>query len=282
MSSNQIQYTPSALGTAKISFLAMLPFAIPLILFFSNMYPILMYFEYAGMFIIFGVPIVLLAIHFSIEVTIRFQKLTGHRKFPWFTLVATLGLIAFFFIGEFIKPLVQLNPSFCRCWQDVEWTTGTKNYVSLSLVGTGNKSSYRFEGGGFTWGKNASSSTSRRTQYGSVQVLRLQPTRFGEYYQEAKDMMVVTPDVLRKKLSYSDMQEDELESIVASVWEVMKQIDAGQPLTSNLGHVSKITARPDNNIEHVCGGWLLIIVLVGVYQIVGQKTIREPVRHPAE
>ena len=276
MTTDNVQYTPPARKTAWYSFLAMLPFAVPLILFFTNLNTILMSLEYAGMVIIFGIPIVLLGIHFSIELTIRVKKLKGYRKFPWFTLVAMLGLAAFFFVGEVVKPLVMLNPSFGRCLQNVEWTSKSNRYFVLCLIGSGNKTNYQFDAAYMNWGE--SPYTPERRFSGSISVMRFRPTRFGVYYQDEKDMPVATPEILRKRISTSGLTGDELDSMTTSIWEVMQQVSDGVPVTSTNGHVTSLSVEPHENLQHVFGGWLLIIVLFVVYQFVGQWTLRQPMQ----
>src|SRR5262245_37834709 len=95
---------------AGISMLAVLPCLLLKLIFLSNVQGWLSALAYGLIVWIVPAGIIALCAFLGVESNLRRKHLSGFRRFPWFTLLAAIGLFTFPFVGEWAKPIVMQNP----------------------------------------------------------------------------------------------------------------------------------------------------------------------------
>lgn len=258
----------SRLWAAGISILAVLPLLILKLTFLADVQGWSVALGYGLIFLVMPAFIFGLLVFLAIESYLRTKYLAGLQRFPWFTPIVATALLAFFYVGEWAKPVVMRNPQWCRVNQAIEWTTPNDGFFVLVLVGRGNVAHHEFSSAYLNWSGD---------EPAGISDIDFNPIRFG--WWEGYDHVFVnaTPDELRKRLTSSGLSDDQLDSLTPAIWDVLRQANDGESVTSSTAKVDPVWDAPFGDEHVILGGVAWMVILLLLFQAIGQLTLTKPI-----
>ena len=193
------------------------------------------------------------------EARFRGKHLAGAQQLTWFTPIVAIGLLTFFFVGEWAKPIVMRNPQWCRVYQGIEWTVSDDESFALMLWGRGNAAEHEFRSAYLNWSGD---------EPAGISSIELRPIRFKS--------VDATLDKLRKRLAESGLPGERLDSLAPAIWDVLQQANDGKPISASAATVDPVQDQPRGDEHVVLGGVIWMLALVSAFLIVGQLTLVKP------
>ncbi len=207
------------------------------------------------------------AAYLFLELLVRLFSLRKHIC-PWFTIAGGGFLVLFVYSGYFVTPLVLLNHNWCRVDQAILWDVQndasglTRNFqYILMLNGRGNEKNYRMTGGDLNWTGDAAKAGMNRIDF--------KDNTFGYFYE----LEPLTFEHFSLRIESTPLSAETKEMLKKEIWSVLQQAKAGKTIAAEHGSIESVWASPRNYAELKIGGALWILLLVIIFQAIGQLTL---------
>lgn len=234
-----------------------------------------------GLFLIlFPAVFVGWAILLGLEIWKRRRLPVGRFRVPAFSLCGLCFILTFFHIGVWLRPIVLSVPQWCRVNQKVEWGTqkpnkkygGTHRYI-LMLVGRGNETHHSFTSAYLNWTGD---------EPAGIPNISLTDMTFGHW--EGYDLVTYPASLqaLRERIQNSDLTNERVDEISSEIWLIAQQVRRNQPVSAPDGQVDPIWAAPFGDEDAILGGIIWILLLLGLYQMIGILTLPRSKKDRAE
>ena len=270
---NRVQYHPSALKAAWISFACVSPIIIPILIIIRDVDGwgyLLSHFSISEMMIAL---LAVWLVYFFVELIVRANTVPGYCKVPWFSVFVGLGFVSIFSAADWAKPIVAWNPHWSRVHQDVTWKIAGNREFKLTINGPGNTRSHQFTSATLVWKGNADW---LGIGSGQLDAIDFHPMRFGTIKDYTTTFAQASASSLRQHIRGSGLTTEELDELNPMIWEVLQQVEQQAPITSTRGIVGPLLVSPRQYENIYVGAWIWVIGLIVLFQFVGQWTLRQP------
>jgi hypothetical protein len=226
---------------------------------------------YGLFFILFPAVFAGWIVLFVVELVKRRHLPAGRYRLPAFSLCGICFLLMFFHVGVWLRPVVLSVPSWCRVNQKIEWSTqkpnekyGGKNSYILMLVGRGNEAHHSFTSAYLNWTGD---------QPAGLPNISFTDRTFGHW--EGYDLITYPASLqaLRDRLRSSELPQERVDAISSEIWQIIQQVGSNKRPSVSDGQVDPIWTGPFGDEDVVLGGITWMLLLLGVFQVIGILTL---------
>jgi hypothetical protein len=212
-----------------------------------------------------------------IEKRLRKKNNIQFQKWPWFSCIGLTALICFFEGSYFVRPMVMNNPEWCRVSQTARWETtkfsneynSNKEFV-LVYGGRENNENHTFKWAYLNW------TGDEPAGFRDIDFSPLSYTS-GDACDPIEESL--TFEVLRTRISNSGLEDKEVNTLSAYIWESLNTVQEKGIVTAPGGVTEKIWFAILDYKDILIGGILWCLVVVGVFIIANQILITFEIRH---
>lgn len=186
------------------------------------------------------------------------------RLSPWFSAVAFISLMAFIFAGELARPIVLLNPNWCRVYQVIQWEHISNGSYTLVTVGKGNLMNHETNSAYLNWPGDESAGLSN---------IHFSSFTFSWWDNNDQVASEGTFDTLYERIARSGLPENELQILTAEIWGVLQQVQHGRPISAPNAKIEPMVEAPFGDEHTYIGGMAWMAVVTLLFLIVGTMTL---------